>query len=726
MASLDDLPTEILHIIASFLTVKARPTRTSLRSRTVLNQVDLVSLTYVSSRLRNVFDPILWRTNIDLPSFDGVRYARSAVCWAVTRNRIDILEKAFRYGLNLGTAHQRHPLNQAAGIGHDAAVHWLLDHGVPINPTTPKESTPGSPKETRHVVPLLHSPLYEAIHKKRESTTLILLSRGASIWFGTDDHAGNESQQSAIHTAAKYGLMAIVRHLVLAMQIDVDELDSDQKTPLVYAVKQPNNEYMIKLLLELGADKNKEQNMRALASAISVGNFTNAMTLLDAGLKVDPRESNTSPFKLCAQYLRGLLHAPQDGDPMLCQASELIRKLIACGADVNAGPETPLGFAVQNGTALVVYELIRGGADVEMCTGSNQLKPIDLIWGLEDPVDSAIKGAILVSAGARLDVPTNYILNRTPLEVAISYVSVKDQNIPFHALLCSADRRNFRDGYLDELFQYCLENHFLEPAIVLMKYGVYWQGAQKAAYRWARLVIHPPALNNSLDELSFCLDFQFSNRRVEHLFEMALHDKNEAQCHLILERGRLSFPEEPRPWLHLAAGFGGLSLTRRLCRAGMDINALNKDYETPMMVALRANHPIIADLLVGLGADPFHPRPSAECRQLQSRPARIVSPFEYALYHGHHEYAERWWVESAPESIPDFTAQDEHLTAFMKKLQHPPRDNLGENKETPIHHQTDQNSGEYTGLDKKISGVRDLIKTAFGYHMQGRNWGIGP
>ncbi|KAI0847563.1 ankyrin [Daldinia vernicosa] len=718
MAALDKLPTEILHMIAGFLTIRDNI------NNIVLDQKALASLARVNTRLRDAFDSILWKTNKDHLAHEGdedTYYPRSAILWAARRNRIDILEKASKYNLPLGLTRCGGPLHSAAVLGHDAAVRWLLDHGVPTDSGTSRKTFPENTHKARDTVPVYYSPLWAAIQAGQESTALILLSRGANIWFRRSYTPGIEFPEAAIHHAAFYGCTAVVEHLVLTMGIDVDELDSNLETPLNHAMKQPDNKDMIETLLELGADIDKELGSELpLTTAIIATNFDNAMSFLDARPRVNL--SNTgpgsiSPLAAWASYMPSSGWVSDD-KPTPFEHSELFWKLIACGADVNAPCnelDTPLGIAIQRSNAIAIRELIIGGADIEKCTGDRQLKPIDLIWDLGDRRDIAIKGAILVAAGARLDVSSR-VNSTTPLEEAASY---KGGQPILRSFLCSASRQSFRDGYLDEVFQFCLESRRYESAKILKDHGASSQGAKKAVYNWAQDLARGYLDDPFHQALSFCLDFQFSHDEIGNVFAIALECRNLEICHLLLDRGLLSLSKEPRPWLHMAARHGSFSLTRRLCRAGMDINALDDCFETPMMAALLANHTNLADLLFDLGADPFHPRPDAGCRQLQNSDLEIISPFEYAMrFPCDHGYARRWWQDSPPELRPTedlYTSriisrgEDYFAFLFFDSLRRSAGSSSKDTGEQPTHRQVTAGAEEPSTLRIKIlSAVKRL------------------
>jgi ankyrin repeat protein len=94
---------------------------------------------------------------------------------------------------------------------------------------------------------------------------------------------------------------------------------------------------------------------RALRDAILAGDATGASTLIQAGVEVDPRDTEHGET--------GLMLAAQVG------SEELVRLLLARGADVNARDavygRTALGFALWGRMAAVMELLASSGADLD-------------------------------------------------------------------------------------------------------------------------------------------------------------------------------------------------------------------------------------------------------------------------------------------------------------------------------------------------------------------------
>ncbi|KAI1102768.1 ankyrin [Jackrogersella minutella] len=664
MATLDNLPTEILFIIASFCEYGCLPEDTHRTQRT------LASLVLVNRRLRDVFDPILWRYNGKHGIFSSFGFhVKAAVYWASLWNKIDVLEKALKYEHRLGSYLRGDPIHCATRHGHTAAVSWLIDHGVPMECSPCERIQVDSPFPVltwpRDCVATDYSVLHTAIKVRAPAVAVFLLSRGAKYRFK------NRLELTALHLAASHGLPTVIKYLVKTMGIDVNLEDEQHSTPLHYATQRRNNQTTIQTLLHLGADINAEHNSQLpLTRAIVGGCFSNAMTLLDAGAMVNPTNVShyTSTPLIACTWKEHKFKTPQDkkGSPSL--QIEVLRRLIKAGAALDecfAG-DTALCTAIEEGTAATVFELLKAGADPTKPRDLDHHTPFDLIWTLDGHVNEIVgKASLLIAAGVRLDTPLMLMggeYGYTQLDNAVSYCVSHDSR-PLYELLRLATHENVRDGYLDELFGICLNRRELEPAKILMRHGATIANARLQAYHWTFEILtdlrSTPDLRSSPDDeaFGFCLGF-LTHSQLGDLFSLALRVSSEERCHTLIDHGALSPLKNKknrkfRPWLHLAAYRGSVALIRRLTKAGMDINALDDEFKTPMLAALEFDESEGAALLFELGADPFHPRSNAECRRLPCMSGtQILSPFEFSIRENRLPEIRKWWLESPPESRP--------------------------------------------------------------------------
>ncbi|KAI1386549.1 ankyrin [Hypoxylon trugodes] len=670
MATLDGLANEVLLTIADALECMATHNsgidytdfgngpvdlhlflRLDKRTHMYKIQRTFVSLALANKRLNDLFTPLLWRFNReygDLNELYEESGVTSAVAWATENNRIDILEKAFKYQLPfypIRSRSNRHeqPIYLASSIGHDAVLSWLLDHGASINllceqggeectevstyyrqydryrdgyrDGSEDESRYGREPDIRRIIlipprsALRHesalsdyfnfscftkSPLWAAFQSRHESTAILLLSRGARYTFrGPPQFSGSIS--SALQVAASLGLKGVVEYMVKTMRVRVDG-DRGTIPPLYYAAWRGDNGETIQSLLKLGADHH-------------------------------------NPKELPAQ-------------------EEVIRRLIANGACVDGSLEceTPLCSAIEKGTVLAVFNLLRAGADIHKPRKRDNKTPLELLWAERSSVAKIIsKACLLVAAGACLDGPYRSE-GRTLLEYAIIIGGAKG----LEKLLEVATHRNVPDEYLDKSLEDFLSREDLEYfdcAKVLAYHGAISDTARNLFYGWALDFIKGKKRDKGHERFSACLNY-LRNDQLEDLFNRALDTGSMERCQILIEC-RVQPPfERVGPWLHLAARCGSIPHVRRFGRDGIDVNTLDEQSRTPMMVALTAGHTDVAELLFRFGTDPFHPRPNAECRQLPNKFTKIISPFEFAIRNNYLPQIRRWWMEIPPESRP--------------------------------------------------------------------------
>ncbi|CAR26662.1 hypothetical protein ZYGR_0H04820 [Zygosaccharomyces rouxii] len=186
-------------------------------------------------------------------------------------------------------------------------------------------------------------------------------------------------QRTPLHYAAELGKFDLVKLLIDSKMLDtVDILDDDSKTPLVLAIIANHIDVVEKLLVDGNAspspkiDEGTKPQFTPLIVACRYNNYMAAKLLLDIG-GID-LSNMTDPEGL------GVLHivAKEGGD------AQLIQLLVHSGADPNGVDSfnkwTPIFYAVQEGHAETVRELLNHGARIDITDESNLGITYYAIW----------------------------------------------------------------------------------------------------------------------------------------------------------------------------------------------------------------------------------------------------------------------------------------------------------------------------------------------------------
>ena len=213
---------------------------------------------------------------------------------------------------------------------------------------------------------------------------------------------------------------------LLAWRSDVDAQDADSWAPLHFASALGRLEVARELVARGGArlETRNARGKSALHLACSFGHAATARLLLDAGALVDGEDGECHTPLWCASALN--------------QPLEIVRELLARGANVNAaddGNRTPLVIASKNGSAAIVRELISRGADLDAQTTVGRWSAL---------MNACYQGslgvaALLVNAGA--DTSLRHSHGTTALGFAIACVRRDDSDIAFGGAAPSDEER---------------------------------------------------------------------------------------------------------------------------------------------------------------------------------------------------------------------------------------------------------------------------------------------
>ncbi|KAH9909091.1 ankyrin repeat-containing domain protein [Xylariomycetidae sp. FL2044] len=296
------------------------------------------------------------------------------------------------------------PLHIAAREGRSETVDLLLSHGADIDASglgvcLCKRSYIGIWElDSDQVLPEEYfscwTPLHIAICNGCQQTAQLLLSHGASpileVGIATDmgelertavretpadeDHAGEDSQVTALHQASYHGLLDTVKFILDGgYQSLVDAKDHNGQTPFAYACIAPRVDgETLSYLQEKGADINVDLGGGAtpLLEACWHGRYETAIELVDLGADVNAvlNPVGVTPLHACCFLSTPATKCSRKwnlkNEEMRLQ---VVRRLISAGAKVDARDtdgETPLSRAAQSCFLPVAKALVAAGADI--------------------------------------------------------------------------------------------------------------------------------------------------------------------------------------------------------------------------------------------------------------------------------------------------------------------------------------------------------------------------
>jgi ankyrin repeat protein len=317
----------------------------------------------------------------------GRTFLMRAVVWGHT-NLVKVL---LEMGADVGAcdAQGRTPLALTAIGGQEAVAKLLLEKGANV------ES-----RDNEGRTPLAQAVLYE-----HESIVKLLLDKGASV-DALKAIGMTADLNGRLKSAIREGKETVVR-MLLSMGADVEERDSQSRTPLAEAVLY-KHESIVKLLLEKGASVDAlkaigtttDLNGR-LEDAIWNGKENVVRLLLIMGADVEERGVNEMTPLLYAAYYGKLT---------------FVKILVEAGADINARANTGgtvlYCAASKNDAELVQFLLENGARDLLDVSNDNGYTPLHIAAYF----DKLPVAQLLVERGARLDLKNNN--RQTPYQLA--------------------------------------------------------------------------------------------------------------------------------------------------------------------------------------------------------------------------------------------------------------------------------------------------------------------
>lgn len=218
---------------------------------------------------------------------------------------------------------------------------------------------------------------------------------------------------------------------MLKLGANVNARDARQETPLIWA-SHNGNEKMVKVLLDAKADINLKNGQNsgqytALMEAAHKGHVDVVCILIRAGadLKITNQGKQTAEQvadKNGKNYISELLKKAADKNKNLLKAAkdndrETLLEMLKIGADVNArddNDETPLIWAAHKGNELIIEDLLRANANINLKNGVYGGHYTALMEAVYEGYITIVERLILAGADLKL---TNG-LNETILDVA--------------------------------------------------------------------------------------------------------------------------------------------------------------------------------------------------------------------------------------------------------------------------------------------------------------------
>jgi ankyrin repeat protein len=394
------LPTEIIHLIASYLEY----------------EYELYALSQVNRDFHALLNQELYRTNVRKgrgesdallwAAIHGVESTALNAIAAGARVDPDLLPVAAAYGhLGIVALVYKH----SRGAGRDLDRYVAMDTHLYVYIRIDRQ--------------IMGKPLTLAAKYGNESVVRFLLQHGADV--DSKDHFGRTALANAAHT----GHLSIVRILV-DHGADLDDLDSHTKaTPTEFAIRAGHTE-IVRFLLESGAVVDYSSNNRSyLALAAAAGHKETVQCLFDYEAPSDIamfRALVSHPNLQILVLLKRRFDYPKaakdtaEQSTVACAAAAcgytiLLKEIIALGWDVNSPPVpeydntgarscTPLAVAAAFDQVAIVRLLLCHGALVDGIRSEKLMNPQDLATSMNTSLESPLVRAIMRGSPALVSV----------------------------------------------------------------------------------------------------------------------------------------------------------------------------------------------------------------------------------------------------------------------------------------------------------------------------------
>lgn len=559
----------------------------------------------------------------DIKAVDGDK--RTALHYAARSGNLALVQWLVARGLdvNADAGYYGRPIHAAAQSGNKALVEWLVTKGA----------------DAKAVDGFGRSVLFQAATSGNRLLVEWLVARGAATngeasYYGTvlqsaaatgnlelvqylaahgaDAKAPDKNGNSVLHYAARSGNLALVQWLV-ARGGDVNARNENDYTPLHEAITSRNTA-VVAWLVQQGADVNRKAKYYGtpVTQAVVYGKNRDMLDLLlKAGASLKASEgpalcaaaSKADPSMFRWLVAQGLdIHATDDhGDTPLHVAAAsgilpLTEWLLAHGADIaatNKNGDTPLHAAMRS-DGKTAELLLAKGADVNAANNDGETPMHVAAWA-----DRPANIAVLRAHGARVDARNKK--GQTPLHRAAYYNRAQ----VITALLAAGADINAKDNDGKTPFLVAIGDGKPDVIAALVKGGA----DVKAADGDGKTPLMTAAYSGDKALVQVLLDAGSDvNARASDgstpLLKAVSGGKAEVLA-LLLDRGAAIEAKGgyyTGTALHQAAADGKLDMVQLLLARGADVNALDKDGETPLHRAAYAGRAEVVRALLVAGA----------------------------------------------------------------------------------------------------------------------------
>ena len=500
---------------------------------------------------------------------------------------LSVAQLFLEHGVDVNALDRGHltPLHLASSYGMFEIAQLLLDHGAKADAENDRGQTP------LHLV-LSKS---ECFHPNSNVARLFLE-------LGVDVNARDKDQKTPLHFASSLGhfetALALLDH---GAYVNVQNVDG--KTPLhcvsrLSGFRNSDPHPLAQLLLERGADVNARDKDQAtpLHFASSDGLSKIILAFLDHGANVNAQNANgETPLHRVSQGSRW----PGDGYPLPAQL------LLERGADVNArnkNQETPLHIASSLSMLEVARMLLDHGANIHAENVHGQTPLHIMSQRAIHTRDESDLVQLLLSQGAE--------------------VNARDKNQATALLLaCIHCKPKTAEGLLENGADIRAVNIHGQNALHLVSHTDLYQGPSQDQFKLelATILLERGVDINGRDK-DESTPLHLASRRGEEVITKVLLN-HRAQVNAEDTRGQTSLHHVILGYQHYLPDSRmddwGLSipcirmrrlrsanrLAQQLLERGADVNAQNKDLETPLHLASRLRLHEMARIFLKHGAD---------------------------------------------------------------------------------------------------------------------------